>query len=126
MRIRAIAGLALTASCTTPTSSSEAVHPLHSIDGRVAGPEVQCVRQMPQEGLRVIDSGTLSYRVGTTVYRTEVEPACPRLHPQSTIVVDTIGSRYCSGDRIRVVDPGASTPGHSCTIGPFTPYLPAG
>lgn len=122
MRIRALAALALTAGCTTPMPPSEAVPSLHSLEGRVAGSEVQCVRQMPQEALRVIDSGTLSYRVGTTVYRTKVEPACPRLHPQSTIVVDTIGSRYCGGDRIRVVDPGARTPGHSCTIGPFTPY----
>lgn len=125
MRIFAITLLAVTASCMTPPPPSGAVHPRHSLAGRVAEPPVQCVPRRPQEALLVLEDGrTLSYRYGNIVYRTEVQSACPGLRPQSSIVVESIGSRYCSGDRIRVIDPGA--PGHICAIGPFTPYRPVG
>ena len=123
MRIGAISLLVLTGSCMTPPPPSGTVHPRHSLVDLVAGPPVQCVARMPREALLVIDDGrALSYRYGTTVYRTQIQSECPRLRPQSTISVNTIGDRYCSGDRISVIEPGARLPGHICTIGPFTPY----
>jgi len=126
MRNGAIAALALTANCMTPPSPSGGVHPRHSLLGRVAGAPVQCVSRVPQEALLVLDNrGALSYRYGTIVYRTQVQSECPGLRPQSTIVVDTIGQRYCSGDRIKVIEAGARLPGHTCTIGPFVPYRPS-
>ena len=122
--MRSLLVLALTAGCVGPPSAT--VHPRHGLEGRVAGAPERCVAALPRERLLVVDGRTLSYRVANTVYRTQVQDHCPGLHPQSTIVVDTIAGRYCSGDPIKVIEPGANTPRHICTIGPFTPYRRAG
>lgn len=112
--------LVLATGCIGPPSA--AVHPRHSLAGREAGAPQKCVVAMPRERLLVVDSRTLSYRFGNSVYRTRVRDECPGLNVQSTIIVDTIGDRYCDGDLIKVVEPGATMPRHICSIGPFTRY----
>ena len=123
--MRWILAVFATAGCMTAPSSSG--HPRHSLEGRVvAGASEDCVVALPREPLLVVDRQTLSYRVANTVYRTRVQDECPGLYPGSTVVVHTIGGRYCSGDRLSVLEPGSNVPRHVCAIGPFTAYRKAG
>ena len=118
--MRWIFAVLVTAGCMAPPSAS--VHPRHSLAGRVAQAPEDCVPARPQEALLGIDQQTLSYRFGDTVYVTKVQQECPGLFPGRSVAVHMIGGRYCSGDRISVIEPGSNVPRQICSIGPFTPY----
>lgn len=116
----ALAALTLTA-CTRPVSP--AADPLaQQIAGRVAGPEQACVTQLLGENLRVIDSRTLAYGNGATIYVNRFPGPCPGLGTLSTVFVDAHGSQYCRGDRIRAREPGTVIAGPTCNLGNWVPY----
>ena len=112
--------LALTA-CTRPVSP--ATDPLaQQVAGRVAGPEQACVNQMLGENLRVVDSRTLAYGRGPTIYVNRFPGPCPGLETISTVFVERHGSQYCRGDLIRAREPGAIIAGPTCNLGNWVPY----
>jgi hypothetical protein len=90
--------------------------------GRVAGPPQSCVSAQSSDGLHAIDSATLAYGSGRTIYINRLGGSCPGLRELSTIIVDVRGGQYCRGDHIRALEPGAIIPGPSCNLGDWVPY----
>jgi len=89
---------------------------------RVAGASEECVSQGQARALRVVDARTLVYHRGDAIWVNRLEHECPGLRPISTLVVESVGGRYCRNDRIRAVEPGTTIPGPTCLLGDFTPY----
>ena len=90
--------------------------------GRVAGPAQSCVSTHPSEGLRAIDSATLAYGSGSTIYLNRLGDRCPGLQNLSTIITEVQGGHYCRGDRIRALELGSIIPGPTCNLGDWVPY----
>lgn len=92
------------------------------IAGRTAGPERTCVASRTNDSLRAVDSMTIAYGSGTTVYINRLGGSCPGLRDLSTIIVESAGGQFCRGDRIRALEPGAIIPGPPCNLGDWVPY----
>jgi len=89
----------------------------------VAGQAQRCVPILsPQNALQAIDSRTLYYRSAGIVWINRLSNDCPHLRPTSKLAISIVGSRYCSGDALRVIDPGTDASIAVCTLGYFTPH----
>src|SRR4051812_47809063 len=90
------------ASCTRPM-----VPPgndlAQAIAGRVPGPAKNCVSSQSGSSLHAIDSATVGYGSGSTIYVNRLGGSCPGLRELSTIIVEVHGSEYCRGDHFRSV-----------------------
>ena len=90
--------------------------------GRVAGEAKSCVSAGQSDSLRAVDRQTLVYRDGRTRWVNRLRSACPGIEPMNTLIVEVTMSRYCSGDLVRGLEPGANIPGPTCVLGDFVPY----
>jgi hypothetical protein len=90
--------------------------------GRSPGEAQRCVSIMQATPLEIVDGRTLAYRARGAIYVNRLANACPGLHPNKTLIIETHGSRYCRGDWVRSLEPGASIPGPTCLLGDFVPY----
>ena len=90
--------------------------------GRTAGAAQTCVSTMPNQGLRVINSRTLAYESGRTLWINRLKAACPAIEPYNTVIVEASAGHYCRGDRVRGIEPGATIPGPACNLDDWTPY----
>jgi hypothetical protein len=121
MRVFPLAAGLLVAACAGPVvppgDASASV-----IAGRVAGPPLSCVPTGLGGNLRAIDSATLAYGSGATIYINRLGGSCPGLRELSTIIAEVHGGEYCRGDRIRANEPGSIIPGPSCNLGEWIPY----
>ena len=90
--------------------------------GRSAGPAQQCVSAFPTQSLQVVDSTTIVYGSGRTLWVNRLAGPCPGLRPNETVIVEVHGSQYCRGDFVRGLTPGSTIPGPLCPLGDFTPY----
>ena len=115
----------LAAGCTSPaplSSASSQADLAKELEGRVAGAPESCVAISASQGLRVVDSRTLVYYRGGTVWVNRLAEDCPGLRPLDTVVVEVHGAQYCRGDRVRGLSPGTTIPGPMCPLGDFVPY----
>lgn len=92
------------------------------LDGRVAAETRTCVPLMAGRSLRVIDSRTLVYRAGDTVWINRLPGDCPGLDFHSALIVETSSGQYCRGDRVGELEWGSAIPGPQCILGEFTAY----
>ncbi len=110
------------ASCSrpvTPPGSSLA----EETAGRVAGPAQSCINSHQGVNLRVIDSQTLAFNDGPTIWVTHLGAPCPGIATLSTLIVQPeLGGQYCRGDHVRGLEQGAIIPGATCFIGDWVPY----
>lgn len=90
--------------------------------GRVAGPPLKCVTTITGESLRPIDSRTIAYGFGRTIYVNHLPDECPGLQPLNTLIVEMHGGQYCRLDRVRAVESNSIIPGASCTLGDWMAY----
>lgn len=90
--------------------------------GRVAGETRDCINASTSRGLRAIDSRTLAYDDGRTLWINRLGDDCPGVEPLATLIVEVQGGRYCRGDRVSGLEMGSIIPGPTCTLGSFTPY----
>jgi hypothetical protein len=116
------AAAALVAGCSSPVAPSGSTAAQETA-GRVAGPPQSCVSTFTQENLRVLDSGTVAYGHGRTIYVNTMGAACPGMEPLATLIVEPgLPGRYCRGDHVRGREYGASIPGPTCNLGDWVPY----
>ena len=90
--------------------------------GYTAGAPQACIPTFPSQNLRVIDSSTIVYGYGTTMYVNRLPGPCPALEPLNTLIVDAQAGQYCRGDRVRGLEPGGIIPGPTCNLGDWIPY----
>ena len=110
---------------STPSSKAGSQDELNrELAGRVAGDAQDCVPTAGtgSDGLRAVDAQTPTYRQGSTIWVNRMPAACPGVRPLATLVVEVRGGRYCRGDLVRGLEPGAAIPGPLCALGQFTPY----
>jgi hypothetical protein len=124
--MRLIPLLLLLAGCaaTDPQAGTRDQEALsRELAGREAGPSDTCIpADSGASGFKIVDSRTLTYERGKTIWVNRLEADCPGLRPLDTLVVELHGSQYCRNDRFRTVSAGSSIPGPSCFLGTFTPY----
>ena len=90
--------------------------------GRISDPAQTCVSTIESQGLRAMDSQTIAYELGRTLWINRLDQACPAISPHNTIVAESHGAQYCRGDRIRGLETGATIPGPTCTLRNWVPY----
>ena len=90
--------------------------------GRVAGPAQRCVSSYPAQSLRIVDSSTIVYESGRTLWVNRLDAPCPGLRPLETVIVEVRGAQYCRGDLVRGLPPGSNIAGPRCPLGDFIPF----
>lgn len=105
-----------------PSVAPERVAQTSELTGRVPEAARSCVATFPSQNLRVIDSSTLAYGYGRTIYVNRLAGPCPGISQTSTLIVDVQSGQYCRGDRVRGLEPGAIIPGPRCLLGDWVPY----
>lgn len=121
--MRRLVVLLVLASCSPVAPVPAGSDPFaRELAGRIAGPSQTCVSAVQNEGLRSVDSRTIAYELGRTLWVNRLDQACPAISPHNGIIVDIHLGQYCRGDRIRGFEPGAIIPGPHCTLRDWVPY----
>jgi len=93
------------------------------LNGKTPGDPQPCITTRPNTQSSIIGNQAILYRVGRTVYRNDLDGACPILRSSSTLVSQRYGSsRLCSGEIMQIMDPHSGVSFGSCVLGEFTPY----
>ena len=92
------------------------------VQGRVAAETRACVPISHGRSLTVVDSGSIVYDGGGTLWVNRLRADCPGLDTHGTLLVEPSSGQYCRGDRFRELESGASIPGPYCILGDFTAY----
>ena len=112
---------ALVASCAQSSAPIGAPYG-QELAGRIAGAPRSCIRAVSNANLNAIDSSTFVYHSGDTIYVNHPGSPCPAIAPLNTLIVDAQQGRYCRGDRVRGLEPGAIIAGPVCILGDWVPY----
>jgi hypothetical protein len=121
--MRRLVILLMLASCSPVAPAPAGSDPFaRELAGRIAGPSKTCVSAVQNQGLRAVDSQTIAYELGRTMWVNRLDQACSAISPHNGIIVDVHSGQYCRGDRIRGFEPGAIIPGPSCTLRDWVPY----
>lgn len=117
-----IAAATMVAGCTEPATPPGASLGLETA-GRVAGPAQSCIATQPPLGLRAIDSQTIGFGEGSTIYVNHLGAPCPGIEPTTTLIVQPrTAGEYCRGDHVRGREMGANISGPVCILGDWVPY----
>lgn len=109
------------AGCATASSSwHEELD--EELAGRVAGAAERCVSAGAGRSLTIAGPDAVVIRDVGTIWVSRLDRDCPGFGPLATLVVETHGSQYCDGDRVRALEPGLTIPGPYCRLRGFTPY----
>jgi len=110
-------------SCTRPVAPDGNASFAKEIAGRSAGAPTSCINAHQAVNLRIVDSQTLAYDDGPTLWLTHLSASCPGIATLSTVIVEPkLGGQYCKGDHVRGLEQGAIIPGPTCFIGDWVPY----
>lgn len=110
------------AGCATSSSSSWREELDEELAGRVAGPAERCVSAGSGRSPTIAGPAAIVIREARTIWVSRLDRDCPGFGPLATLVVETHGSQYCDGDRVRALEPGLTIPGPYCRLRGFTPY----
>ena len=89
---------------------------------RTAGAPQACIPNSSNGSLHGVDSSTLVYRSGTTIYVNHPTAPCSGVAPFSTLIVEAQSGHFCRGDRARALELGATIPGPVCILGDWVAY----
>lgn len=94
-----------------------------AIEGRVAGPPVDCLYLRDIRSSRIIDRTAILYEtIGGTLYVNRPDSGQSSLRRDDVMVTDTHSSRLCSIDIVRLFDNGTRMQTGFVGLGPFVPY----
>ncbi|MEO7278101.1 MAG: hypothetical protein ABIW33_08770 [Sphingomicrobium sp.] len=115
------AAFALASCAPQPVAQPNAAF-ARELAGYVAGPPQTCVTTQPAQNLRAVDSSTIAYGYGRTIYVNHLPGECRGLSPFNTISTQGTSGEYCRGDQVRATEPGAIIPPAWCHFGEWVPY----
>jgi len=121
MRTLAFALAVTVTGCTAPPPPAASSTAIPELEGRVAGAPQRCVTTQQGAGLHVAGPHTLTYHDGRTIWVNSV-PGCSPLKFSDFLVLEPVGSQYCSGDFVRTRDNVSLIPGPGCRLNEFVPY----
>ena len=81
LMILPVAAAALALGCTRPAVPQDDASFAREVAGRVAGAPANCIDSHQSSNLRVVDSRTLAYDDGRTLWITRLAAACPVSKP---------------------------------------------
>ena len=120
-RLLTVTALLVLADCSSsPPSGAPGAVP--QLAGRTAGTPQSCVTIQRDENLVVVDSRTVLYGSGKTVWLNHLRTECPGMNSMNILVTEPHGGQYCSGDTVRSLDAVSKVPGPTCVLGDFVPY----
>jgi len=125
MRIAFVGLVAALAGCTAPPPI-QLNAPITELAGRVAGPAQRCMSLRQSESLQPVNRNTLLYGHGKTIFVNEMQGGCGGFSRWDVLVLEPLGTQYCSGDLVRSFDPVSKIPGPTCRLGAFVPYTRGG
>jgi hypothetical protein len=120
LMIGASAAIALPAAAGPRANPDEQLE--RAIAGRVAGEPVDCIDLHSVRNSRVIDHTAILYEIGSTLYVNRPRSGAESLNQWDTQVVHPLGTRLCSIDTVRVVDPVTHFQTGAVFLGDFVPY----
>jgi hypothetical protein len=112
-----VSGSALAASKDDPAAELAKV-----LEGRVAGPPVNCISLPQAQGHRVIDHTAIVYDFGPTIYVNYPRGGATSLSSDDILLTKTFGTQLCKMDIVRMVDRTGGFPKGFVSLGPFIPY----
>jgi hypothetical protein len=121
-KVIAAAALAALISGCAPASPTGEGALASELAGRAAGSPQRCVPNDRLQSLRVVDSRTVLYGSGSTLWVNHLLTECPGADRFDILVVEASGSQFCRGDPIRLTDPITKRRGPVCGLGDFVPY----
>lgn len=92
------------------------------LEGRVAGPPVNCISLSQAQGTRVIDHTAIVYDFGTTIYVNYPRGSASSLSSDDILLTKTFSTQLCKMDIVRMVDRTGHFPKSFVSLGPFIPY----
>lgn len=111
------------AGCAPNVSHPAGSDPLAiELAGRTPGAKTTCISNFGNQNVRVVNSSTVAYGHGRTIYLNRLTSMCPGLDQHNALIIETQGGQYCRGDHIRALEPGSTIPGPTCFLGDWTAY----
>lgn len=93
------------------------------LSGEIDGKPSNCINQRTIIGQTIVDDHTIIFeRGGGKYYRSTIDPSCPMLRPDRSLITKQIAVGICSGEIFEVFDPVSRINYGACTWGPFVPY----
>lgn len=94
------------------------------VEGRTAGPPVNCVNLRQMRTTRIVDETAVIYEQsrGRWFVNFPQGGKCPGLTADRAIATRTPSNQLCSGDLVRVFDQTTPIQYGSCALGKFVPY----
>ena len=92
------------------------------LDGRVAGPPVNCIQSRGIDSSEVIDKTAIVYRQGSTLYVNRPRGGADQLNNDDILVTRNYTGSLCSIDPVNLVDRVAHFQRGFVSLGEFVPY----
>lgn len=93
------------------------------LEGRTAGPPVDCINPRNTDTVEIIDKTAIIYRMTSgRIYVNRPAAGATALRRDQTLVTRTIGAQLCNRDSVNLIDPGSQFSAGFVSLGPFTPY----
>lgn len=115
-----LAGCAATAE-SADTAARDRTRLDKALAGLTPGAPMRCLDPVRVTQVRGFPGTILYVQARGIVYRNDVQGSCPGLRYGDTVITQSIGPRYCSGDLVRTRSPVGPVSG-SCALGDFIPY----
>ncbi|CAN5359809.1 hypothetical protein BH10PSE13_BH10PSE13_13180 [soil metagenome] len=93
-----------------------------ALEGRTAGPPVNCIQLRNIQSSQIIDNTAILYSVGRTLYVNTPTSGANFLDSMDIMVTDTHSPELCSIDIVRLVDSSSRMMSGTVGLGKFVPY----
>ncbi|BDU21699.1 hypothetical protein [Dyella sp. GSA-30] len=117
-----VAALAVSTSALAAGKDDPAAELAKLLEGRVAGPPVNCISLSQAQGTRVIDRTAIVYDFGTTIYVNYPRGSADALSSDDILLTKTFSTQLCKMDIVRMVDRTGHFPKSFVSLGQFIPY----
>ena len=112
----------LATGASAKTDRSPEAQLARAIEGRVAGPPVDCINLRDIRSTQIIDNTAIVYDTGRKLYVNHPRSGAQSLHWGRILVTDTHSSELCSIDIVKLYDSGSRIQAGFVGLGKFVPY----
>jgi hypothetical protein len=92
------------------------------LDGRVAGPPVNCIQLSTVTSSTIVEGRAIVYRSGSKLYVNQPRSGAETLDDDDVLVTRSFGSQLCSSDPVDLVSRASRFTRGFVLLGDFVPY----